>query len=384
MTATHESDRTTAAAPVLYMSMDLGAAGWQLAFTVGMGQKPRLRMIVARSVEALRSEIRMARARLGLDEAAPVRACYEAGRDGFWLYRCLKAEGIDVVVVDSASIEVNRRSRRSKTDRLDAIKLAEMLIRWHGGETKVWSVVRPPSASDEDARHLHRELIALRGERTAHINAIKGLLAGLGQVAEVDGRLPERLEAMRQWDGSPIPPGVRARILREYERWKFVGGQIADLEGQRRAKIRDDATPHVEQVRRLMGLKGVGENGAWLLVWELFGWRTIRNRRQLGSLAGLTPTPYSSGDSRREQGISKAGDRRVRCLMVQLAWMWLRYQPESELSAWYASRFGGGTARMKKVGVVALARKLLVALWRFAGTGEPPGGAELVGWEAKC
>jgi transposase len=383
MTTTHAADPTTTTTGVLYLSLDLGSGGWQLAFTVGMGQKPRLRKVRARDVAGLLAEIQVAKVRFGLAEGATVRACYEAGRDGFWLYRCLRAEGIEVIVVDSASIEVNRRQRRSKTDRLDAIKLVEMLIRWHNGETKVWSVVRPPSAEDEDARQLHRELIALRGERTAHVNAIKGMLAGLGLVAEVTERLPERLAEKRQWDGRPIPPGVHQRIVREFERWKFVGRQIADLEEQRGTKIRDDATPHVDQVRRLMSLKGIGANGAWLLVWELFGWRAIRNRRELGGLAGLAPSPYHSGAMRHEQGISKAGNRRVRGLMVQLAWMWLRYQPGSELSQWYASRFGGGNARRKKIGVVALARKLLVALWRCAETGEPPAGAEEVGWRGK-
>jgi transposase len=162
-----------------------------------------------------------------------------------------------------------------------------------------------------------------------------------------------------------------------------VGRQIAELEAQRRAKIRDDATPHVEKVRRLLGLKGIGENGAWLLVEELFGWRRIRNRRELGSLAGLAPTPYASGESRREQGISKAGNRRVRWMMVQLAWCWLRYQPDSALSRWYVARFAGGNARSRKVGIVALARKLLVALWKYAEGGELPEGAEEGGWEKK-
>jgi transposase len=209
------------------------------------------------------------------------------------------------------------------------------------------------------------------------------LLAGLGLVAGVDERLPGRLAAMRQWDDKPIPQGVLQRILREFERWRLVGRQIAELEAQRRAKVRDDATPHVEKVRRLLGLKAIGENGAWLLVEELFGWRQIRNRRELGSLAGLAPTPYASGESRREQGISKAGNRRVRWMMVQLSWCWLRYQPESALSRWYVARFAGGNARSRKVGIVALARKLLVALWKYAEGGEAPEGAEEVGWEKK-
>src|SRR4051812_10779667 len=291
MTTTHASDSTTVTARALYLALDLGQKNWKLAFTVGLGQKPRLRTIAARDNEALLAEIRAAKRRFGLAEDAPVVSCYEAGRDGFWLRRCLLSHGVECIVVDSASIEVNRRKRRSKSDRLDAIKLVEMLIRWHNGESKVWSVVRSPSAEDEDARQMHRELISLRQERTAHVNAIKGLLAGLGLVAGVDERLPGRLAAMRQWDGKPIPPGVLQRILREHQRWRLVGRQIGELEEQRRAKIRDDATPHVEKVRRLRGLKGGGENGAWLLVEELFGWRRTRNRRELGSLAGLAPTP---------------------------------------------------------------------------------------------
>ena len=292
---------------MLYLALDLGQKSWKLAFTVGLGQKPRLRTIAARDIEALLAEIRAAKGRFGLAEDATVVACYEAGRDGFWLKRCLLSHGVECIIVDSASIEVNRRKRRSKSDRLDAIKLVEMLIRWHNGESKVWSVVRAPSAEDEDARQMHRELIALRGERTAHVNAIKGMLAGLGLVAGVDERLPGRLAAMRQWDGKPIPQGVLRRILREHERWRLVGRQIAELEAQRRAKIRDDATPHVEKVRVLLGLKGIGENGAWLLVEELFGWRQIRNRRELGSLAGLAPTPYASGESPPRAGDQQGG-----------------------------------------------------------------------------
>ena len=383
MTTTHAPNSTTTPTRVLYLALDLGLGSWKLAFTVGLGQKPRVRTMHARDITKLLAEIRAAKARFGLAEDDPVVACYEAGRDGFWLHRCLTAQGIEIIVVDSASIEVSRRKRKSKSDRLDAIKLVEMLVRWRNGESKVWSVVCVPPAAAEDARHLDRELIALKGERTAHINAIKGMLAGLGLVAEVTEKLPERLKGMQQWDGSPIAPGVHQRILRELGRWRLVCRQIAELEGQRRVKIRDDATPHVEKVRQLLGLKGIGENGAWLLVEELFGWRRIGNRRELGSLAGLSPTPYASGELRREQGISKAGNRRVRWMMVQLSWCWLRYQPESKLSRWYMTRFAGGNARARKVGIVALSRKLLVALWKYLKEGTPPEGAEVMDWKEK-
>jgi transposase len=383
MTATHKPDCTVASAPVLYMALELSSGTWKLAFTVGLGQKPRLKTVTARSTGALLFEIKAARKRFGLHEDAPVLGCYEAGRDGFWLHRFLLAHGVQNQVVDSASIEVNRRQRRAKSDGLDAVKLVEMLIRWHNGERKVWKLVRVPSVADEDHRQLHRELIELKSERTAVSNSIKGLLATLGLVVIVDETLPTQLENLRQWDVAKLPPSLHQRLLREFTRWRLINSQIDGLERERSAKIRDDKTPQIEKVRRLMNLKGVGQNGAWLLVYEFFGWRQFKNRRELGSLAGLTPTPYDSGESRREQGISKAGNRRVRWMMMELAWGWLRYQPASELSRWYQKRFAQGNTRLRKVGIVALARKLLVALWKYEERGEQPPGAVTVGWQNK-
>jgi transposase len=383
MTATHTSDATAAVAPVLCLALDLGWNSWKLAFSVGLGQKPRIKTIAARVPALLLAEIKAAKKRFNLPEDTPVVSCYEAGRDGFWLHRCLLAHGVQSHVVDSASIEINRRQRRAKSDRLDVVKLLEMLLRYRNGETKVWAVVRAPSADDEDARQLHRELLALKAERTSHSNSIKGLLAGLGLGTVVDDRLLERLDNLRQWDGSKVPAGLRARLLREFARWQLAGQQIHELEAERTRRIREESGPPIDQVRRLLNLKGIGENGAWLLVWEFFGWRGFRNRRQVASLAGLTPTPYTSGESRREQGISKAGNRRVRCMAIELAWGWLRYQPQSELTRWYLRRFGAGNTRLRKVGIVALARKLLIALWKYLETGESPGGAEVVGWDKK-
>src|SRR6516165_1669844 len=383
MTATHEQNSTTPTVPVLYFSLELGSKNWKLAFTVGLGQKPRLRTIAARDLDGLLAEIKSAKRRFGLPENTAVASCYEAGRDGFWLHRFLQAQRIENLVVDSSSIEVNRRKRRAKSDRLDAVKLVEMLIRWCNGERKVWGVVHTPSVANEDHRQLHRELIVLKAERTAHVNAIKGLLTGLGLQASVAADFPERLKKLRQWDGSALPTDLSGRLLREFQRWHLVGRQIHELEQERTRQIRQEQTPEVEQVRWLLNLKGIGENGAWLLVGELFSWRRFQNRRELGSLAGLTPTPYDSGESRREQGISKARNRRVRWMMVQLSWGWLQYQPGSELSQWYQRRFGKGSARLRKIGIVALARKLLIALWRYLETGEPPAGAEVIGWDKK-
>ena len=375
MSATHATDSTTASAPVLYLALELSWTSWKLAFSIGAGQKPRLRSIPARDTDALIREIAAARRRFGLPEECPVISCYEAGRDGFWLHRYLAHHRIENLVVDSASIEVNRRRRRAKSDGLDAAKLVGMLIRWHLGERKLWGIVRVPTVDDEDRRQLHRELIELKAQRTEHTNRIKALLAGLGLGASIDAEFLEHLEGLRQWDGAELPGGLRQRISREFERWCLIGRQIHDLEAERTRLIRDPETAQGEQVRLLLKLRGIGENAAWLLVREFFGWRGIRNRRELASLAGLAPTPYDSGEARREQGISKAGNRRVRWMMIELAWGWLRYQPDSELSRWYERRFAAGNVRLRKVGIVAVARKLLVALWKYLETGEVPAGA---------
>jgi transposase len=364
---------------VLYLAFELGWNSWKLAFTIGAGQKPRLRSLPARSLVGLDLEIRKAKERFGLPPDAQVISCYEAGRDGFWLHRYLVHEGIQNLVVDSASIEVNRRRRRAKSDRLDAVKLLSMLIRWHDGEERVWSVVRVPTVDDEDRRQLHRDLIRLKAERTEHDNRIKGLLAGLGLSVTIDAKFLERLERLRQWDGSAVPSELRRCLAREFQRRQLVGRQIRELESERRGLTRDRTDPQMDQVRRLQRLRGIGPNTAWLLVREIFGWRRIRNRRELAALAGLAPSPYDSGETRREQGISKAGNRRVRAMMIEVAWLWLQYQPDSELSRWFRQRFGQGNARLRKTGIVAVARKLLIALWKYLETGEVPAGAVVSG-----
>ena len=379
MSATHTIQSTAATGPVLYLALELGWNHWKLAFTVGMGQKPRLRTIAGPDTALLLVEMKKAKRPFGLPEQAPVVSCYEAGRDGFWLHRFLVASGIQNLVVDSASIEVNRRRRRAKSDGLDVTKLVEMLIRWRNGESKTWKLVNVPSCEDEDLRQPHRELLELKIERTEHVNRIKGLLASLGLSISVNAQLPEVLKQLRQWNDAEVPPEMQRRILREFERWQLVERQIRELEARRTKELRNDETPGVEKVRQLLTLKGIGENGAWILVREIFGWRLIRSGRELGSLAGLTATPYDSGGTRCEQGISKAGNRRVRCMMIELGWSWLHYQPTSELSRWYRRRFSKGNSRLRKVGIVALARKLLIALWKYLETSEPPKGARLMG-----
>jgi len=281
------------------------------------------------------------------------------------------------LVVDSASIEVSRRFRRVKTDRMDLGKLLVMLMRYHLGEKKVWSVVRVPSVKAEDERQLHRELMGLKRERTRHINRMKGLLASQGVVMEIGAGYMEAIEEVWLWDGSQLPGRLRMRLDREYERKGLLEQQIDLLEKEREEVICTSQEEAVEQVRRLLRLKGIGVNSAWLYVMEFFAWRGFRNRRELGALAGLTPTPYQSGDSSKESGISKAGNRPVRGMAIEIAWAWLRYQPESALSRWYQRRFAEGSSRVRRIGIVALARKLLIELWKYLETGILPEGAYL-------
>ena len=361
----------------LYLALELSNSKWCLGFTIGLGQSPRLRTLNARDLRGLNEEIRMSKTRYGLPEDAPVVSCYEAGRDGFWLHRFLIAQGVMNHVVDSASIEVSRRKRRVKTDRMDVGKLLTMLIRSSQGERKVWSVVNSPSPQEEDQRQLHREMMALKRERTHHINRIKGLLASQGVKLEIKTNFLEELDSVRLWDGSGLGEGLRNRLEREYKRHQVVQEQIRQINKVRREAVRNKDTPAIRQVRQLMQLKGIGINSAWVYVMEFFAWRGFRNRREVGALAGLTPTPYQSGDSGREQGISKAGNRPVRAMAIEIAWAWLRYQPDSALSRWYQNRFGHGISRIRRIGIVALARKLLIALWQYLEFGVIPEGAQL-------
>ena len=301
MSATQKSDCTKSQA-VLHMALELSEKTWKLGFATGLGQEPRLRDIPARAVAALEREIKAAKERLGLPPETPVVSCYEAGRDGFWLHRCLLTLGVENVVVDSSSIEIDRRQRRAKTDRIDVKKLLKMLIRYRQGEADVWRTVRAPTVEEEDARQLHRELEILHHEQTSHSNRIKGLLASCGETLEVDRNLPKRLKKLRLWDGSALPADLHRRLLREFERMQAVNRQIRDLEKERARRIRrEENDPAVAQVRTF----------------------------------------------------------------------------------WYEERFAHGGKRLRRIGIVAVARKLLVALWRYLENGIPPDGAELTDWRSK-
>jgi transposase len=376
----------TSEKPVLYLALELGWNSWKLAFAAGPGPAPRQREIPARDLAGLRRELAEAKRRLKLPADCPVVSCYEAGRDGFWLHRWLVAQGVENVVVDSASIEVNRRQRRAKSDSLDAAKLLSMLVRYAGGETKLWSVVQVPTSEEEDARQLHRELMSLTQEATEHTNRIKSLLATCGLALEtIDRHFPKQLKELRLWDGTPLPAALHQRLLREFERLQVANRQARQLEQERAKEVRGrENSPAIDKVRKLLGLKAIGIGSSWLYVHEFFAWRKFKNRKQVGSLSGLAPTPYASGQTDRDQGISKAGNKRMRWMAVEIAWGWLHFQPDSELSQWFMKRFGRGSSRQRRIGIVALARKLLVQLWKYLETGIPPTGATLTDWRPKA
>ena len=365
-----------AAERVLYMAMELSDKHWKLVFSDG-GEKRRHETMEAGHRIELVEAMKKAKEKFGLSHDAKVVSCYEAGRDGFWLHRYLVSLGIENQVVDSSSIETNRRKRRVRTDRIDGVKLLTMLMRYWGGERGLWSVMRVPSVEDEEGRRLHRELASLQKERTRHRNRIRGLLVAQGLRLEPNSDFLKRLEALTLWDGTPLPTELKDELEREPQRLRLVEEQRRALEGTRKRRLGQADTARLQRVVQLMGLRAIGPSCAWLLVMEFFAWRGFRNRRELGACAGLTGTPYDSGGSRRDQGISKAGNRRVRTMMIEIAWLWLRYQPNSKLSRWFCERFAGGGARMRRVGIVALARRLLVALWRYLEEGVLPEGAEL-------
>ena len=362
---------------LLYVALELGNSKWKLAFSDG--SEIRYATVEAGDLELLQEGLSRAKKHFGMVEDVRVVSCYEAGRDGFWLHRYLLSSGIENVVVDSASIEVDRRKRRRKTDRLDAGRLVRMLMRYHGGEERLWSVVRVPSFEDEDARHLHRELEGLKKERTRHRNRIRGILIqqGLRVTNPSKRKFVEELDSLRTWDDRELPVDMKGRLVREYQRLRMVDDQIKALEKEKTQRLSNPDTVKLRKVAQLRSLYGIGTVSSWAFVMEFFGWSEFRNRREIAALAGLAPTPYDSGGVVREQGISKAGSTRIRTLAIEIAWAWLRFQPQSKLSRWYMERVAGGGSRMRRIGIVAMARRLLIDLWRYLEHGVIPEGARL-------
>jgi transposase len=361
--------------PTLYVAFELGQKEWKIAMTSGLGVAPWLRSVASGDWAGVERALAQGRARVGLAASARVVSCYEAGRDGFWIHRALVQRGLDNRVVDSASIEVNRRARRAKTDRLDALKLVMMLVRVCGGEQRVWSEVHVPTVAAEAARHVSRERTALTQEQTRLTNQLRGWLATWG--AALPRRRPSGWwTTVRDGAGLPLPVEVQTRVARAEARRAVLDAQVAEIEAQQQAAV-TTAAP-TSALPQLVQLKGVATTSASVLLDEGLVWRAFRNRREMGGFLGFAPTPYNSGESTREQGISRAGNNRLQTISIQLAWNWVRWQPQSALAQWYRDRFGTGT-RARRIGIVAVARKLVIALWRYVTTGVVPAGAVLKG-----
>lgn len=364
----------------LALALELSKKTWLVAVNAPQRDKISLHRLEGGDIEGLLALIARLRrpAEAALGRPVRVIACYEAGYDGFWLQRRLAAEGILTHVIDPASLQVNRRARRAKTDRLDAQALLRALLAHERGEPQVMSVVHVPSPEDEDARRQTRERETLIQARVGHVNRIKGLLMTQG-IRDVDPTRPDfaaQLAALRSGDGRALLPCLRAELARESRRLHLVLEMLGELEREIAARVARAAEAGAERIQLLQKLKGVGPVGASGLVREVF-YRDFQNRRQLGQYLGLTPSPWQSGATCREQGIAKAGNPRARRLAIELAWLWQRHQPDSALSVWFHARVGSAKGAVRRIAIVALARKLVVALWRYVVAGIIPEGALL-------
>lgn len=378
------SDRTDAPATddyaTVYIAFELSKAKWKLGVMVPGSDKMSRYTISGGDLEALSGRLAQARSRAGRG-GRPVRilSCYEAGYDGHWLHRWLTDQDVLNYEIDPSSIEVNRRARRAKTDGIDLDKMMRAFRAHLRGEPRVCSVVRVPSVDEEDRKRRTRERERLIKERTAHTNRIKSLLHGQG-IRDAEPMQRDFLAGLASWrsgDGHPLPPRLKEEIVREQERLCLVARQLRELEAKSQAEIQAASPGSPEaKIMQLIDLKGLGLVSSHKLVNEVF-YRSFDNRRQVGSCFGLTGTPYDSGPSQRDQGISKAGNWRARALAIELAWLWIRHQPNSELTRWFEDRVRGLKGRVRRIAIVALARKLMVALWRYLTIGLVPAGAVL-------
>ena len=360
---------------VLYMAMELSHRWWKLGFS--NGSKLRRQSIEARDRDGLLEAVAVAKSKLKLGDDARVVCCFEAGRDGHWIYRWLVSAGFEVLEIDSSSIETARGRKHVKTDRVDVEKLLDLLLRYCLGFRQAFRLVRVPDEAVEAAQRLHREDEYLIKQRTRISHRIKGLLVAQGVVAlSLRGDFAARLDQVRRWNEEGLSAELKAELRRLYAQYVVFDGQLAELAAAYAQELLAD-TPLAEKRRRLESLKSIGPKSSRVLSAEVFSWRKFANTKQVGAMAGLTPTPSHSGDRETEQGISKSGNRRIRRIMIELAWLWLRWQPDSALSQWFNRRFAQGGKRMRRIGIVALARKLLIALWRYVEHGVIPEGAVL-------
>lgn len=357
----------------IFVSLELSRSTWLItSVSPGGNEKMSKHSVPSGDIAALFSRFdkvrEKARERTGRD--FPIVTIQEAGLDGFWIHRVLRKEGIESYVVDPASIAVSRRSRRAKTDKIDGEALVRSLLAFMRGEPRVCAIVKEPTPEEEDRRRICRERKVLTTERVCHVNRIKGLLFAQG----VTGYEPlrrdrrDRLEELVTGDGRPLPPHLKAQVSRELDRLELLLAQVKTIETERDALLSAEQQVAQDPATLLLGIKGIGPEFAAVLCHEGF-FRHFDNRRQVAAYAGLAPTPWQSGQVDREQGVSKAGNPRLRTTMVQLAWLWVRHQPESRLTLWFQERVRRNGGRLKKTTIVALARKLLIALWKYAMSG---------------
>jgi transposase len=386
MTPTTGNQSDHSATNTCYMAIELSNTSWLIGMMTPLSDKISLRKIDSGAVQQLieiidRTIEKVSRA---TGRVPQIVSCYEAGYDGFWLHRVLEARGVVNHVLDAASLMVSRKARRAKTDRLDAEKLVRALMAFWRGEPKVCSILSIPSIAEEDAKRLHRERQFLMKERVQHIGRIKGLLAtqGIRDFWPSRRDWAKQLNAAITGDGRPLPPQLTAEISRHCQRLALVDTMLKEIDTQRDAAADakteiDPSEPQCDgRIQRLVQLRGIGPQVATVLEREVF-YRRFKNRRALGSYLGLTPSPFQSGGMDRDQGISKAGNPRARTVSIELAWLWLRYQPQSALAHWFKQRTGGQKGRIRRIVIVAVARKLMIALWRYLGTGLVPDRAVL-------
>ena len=360
----------------LFVSLELSRSTWVATSLAPGSKKMSKHTLVGGDAGKLLDLLARLKARAEQRIAAPVKvvAIHEVGLDGFWIHRLLEANGVESHVVDPASIAVPRRHRRAKTDAIDGETLLRTLMAWQRGEPRVCAMTVPPSPIEEDRRRISRERATLLRERIRHTNRIRGLLFGQGvtNYNPLHKKRREYLKELRTGDGRSLPAHLKAEILREIDRLELVLRQISEVEAERDEMLQPAKAS--SPVALLMRLKGIGAEFATVLYLEgLF--RHFENRRQLAAYAGLAPSPWKSGSIDHEQGISKTGNPRLRTTMVELAWMWVRYQPASALSCWFRQRVGSERGRMRRISIVALARELLIALSRYINHGEIPAGA---------
>ena len=381
-------DRTDAPAAgeyaTVHVAFELSKKTWKIGMMLPGSQKLSRYSIAGGDLTELTKLLALARKRAersGGGKPVRILSCFEAGYDGHWLHRWLTDQGVINHEIDPSSIEVPRRARHAKTDRIDLDRLMRAFLAYLRGEPRVCSVVHVPSVEDEDRKRRTRERDRLKKERTAHTNRIKGLLhmQGIRDAQPMKPGFIASLDTVHTGDGRPLAPKLKEEIVREHGRLSLVDKQLRQLEATSMAEVKAAAAvpgSAEAKIMQMIDLKSLGSVSSQGFVNEAF-YRSFANRRQVGGYFGLTGTPFNSGSSERDQGISKAGNSRARKLAVEMGWLWLQHQPDSELSRWFRARVGDNKGRIKRVMIVALARKLMVALWRYLTTGVVPAGAVL-------